>query len=1121
MDSVATEPVSLAELQERREGLVRQLQLNGIDLATVFQELYARPDHFVLELLQNAQDCGAREVEFVLRAGVLEFRHRGGKDFSLRDLDAITSLGNSTKPSVESEAKIGRFGVGFKSVFGICAEPEIHSGPFHVRIERQFVPKQIDSISIDSQETLFVFEIRETTNHKVIADALRGLDFDILLHLDHVTMLRAVVDGEEVRSIERISAPWDRDPSVEHVILGNTEGSLEYLLFSRSVEHLPGLRPGNRVQVVWPFWEEAIDVDNRTTYVAAFFPLDGYDVGDHPFGFQAPFLTTPARDRIREDEPGNDALWQELLELLRESLISLGRQGFLSSEVWNAFDQNKLSALQVTFLKGHHKVRHDIWETLRATTAEGYPMLPGLDGEPVCSGYAFLAPEKSIPGIVSNSMLQVAREIPNASWVLPTVEEDDPLYEFLVDDVGVQEFGFQELCQSLPQLKESLNDLTWNLNLLRIVKENGTQAWQSTVADSVNLAEYPLLPDKAGLRHPLLTRELRDRIYLKARRKAEVPIIHPEIVKDEDLVQFLTASGLLEYDELEDLRRITEALKDSVRVSELGLAGIDLILREIVASAESLGDRVKPLYDELKEDAYLPAVDASGALGVWPIDTLYFADTPWGKMLKERRIVACYAPEVWANDPAIRCVLEAMGVASGPRVITTRIRTLSAAAELRERRGWLTGALLREPDGEDYSVEHLKELMTQSSLNLTRLVLDMVIHDQIDRKFRKARYSWFYYTRQPISLDANWVHLIRTCDWFLNGDAAPRKLEDVSLDELAALGFEVNAARESELLEVFGFRPSRQRTALDELPALQRVLLEELESLTSQEQRELFEEIRARKRRQVTEAVKVPMPHPSEDYAVAAVQIGTTVGPTVGLPIFVALANGEPEAPFDEADSVCENDENIPDVSTWDICVCDTHEPRRVSDPKLDPPSNDADTSSGASRLNPPDQESKPPRLPPNRQAARRAEELVLQHLREQRLPGATWTESRPGVWAASDQYGTTIEIHDGNAAENSEGWDIAVWMDGELVELIEVKSTYSDADAFDLSSSQWQMANRQDHQRRSFTLVAVQMDLESNPPKATIMMLDNLLHRWRDGEVTCDPVRVQVRFPKHSEPAS
>ena len=85
--------------------------------------IYADPAHFIYELLQNADDAGATEIQFTLGASQLTIEH-DGQLFSEHNVRAISYFGMGRTEIT----KIGHFGLGFKSVFAYTASPCVHSG---------------------------------------------------------------------------------------------------------------------------------------------------------------------------------------------------------------------------------------------------------------------------------------------------------------------------------------------------------------------------------------------------------------------------------------------------------------------------------------------------------------------------------------------------------------------------------------------------------------------------------------------------------------------------------------------------------------------------------------------------------------------------------------------------------------------------------------------------------------------------------------------------------------------------------------------------------------------------------------------------------------------------------
>ena len=126
----------------------RQKLLDGIDAnegdinLRIFEDFYPDEAHFIYELLQNAEDAGATEVAFELTAHACFFEHNGSRHFNERDIRGITGIFNSSKK--DSPDKIGKFGVGFKSVFVYTDTPVIYSKDYSFKILKLVLPQPIN-----------------------------------------------------------------------------------------------------------------------------------------------------------------------------------------------------------------------------------------------------------------------------------------------------------------------------------------------------------------------------------------------------------------------------------------------------------------------------------------------------------------------------------------------------------------------------------------------------------------------------------------------------------------------------------------------------------------------------------------------------------------------------------------------------------------------------------------------------------------------------------------------------------------------------------------------------------------------------------------------------------------
>ena len=107
-----------------------QYQKMGKELS---EGIYAEDNHFIYELIQNAEDTKSNEeqhtLEFTLENnGLIVFNNEVG--FTEEQIKAICSFGQSTKALEKNEGFIGEKGIGFKSVFKITDKPAIFSNGY-------------------------------------------------------------------------------------------------------------------------------------------------------------------------------------------------------------------------------------------------------------------------------------------------------------------------------------------------------------------------------------------------------------------------------------------------------------------------------------------------------------------------------------------------------------------------------------------------------------------------------------------------------------------------------------------------------------------------------------------------------------------------------------------------------------------------------------------------------------------------------------------------------------------------------------------------------------------------------------------------------------------------------
>lgn len=135
---------------------------------------------FVYELVQNSDDCtyeGEAAIEFKVNIDqnevIVSYNEKG---FRVKDIVAITDFGGSTKnklKSIENQDKmtkidesedlqlIGEKGIGFKTIFRMVEEVEIHSNSYHFRLtsEKPTLPEWVDNLE-DKKGTILKLKFK-------------------------------------------------------------------------------------------------------------------------------------------------------------------------------------------------------------------------------------------------------------------------------------------------------------------------------------------------------------------------------------------------------------------------------------------------------------------------------------------------------------------------------------------------------------------------------------------------------------------------------------------------------------------------------------------------------------------------------------------------------------------------------------------------------------------------------------------------------------------------------------------------------------------------------------------------------------------------------------------------
>lgn len=232
-------------------------QRYGTDIARIgpmlLADRYDDRTHFIYELLQNAEDAlarradwsGSRAVQFHLEPDLLRLSHYG-KPFDDRDVRGICGIAESTK----ERTAIGRFGIGFKSVYAYTMSPEVHSGDEDFAIESFVWPIAAPDMIRRTDETLIVLPLNAgpPTAHAEIAKGLQRLGLGTLLFLREIEEIEWKV-GEEASGVYLRGQPEILGLGVRRITVvgqeaGENAAEESWLIFFREVSTEEGVIMG-------------------------------------------------------------------------------------------------------------------------------------------------------------------------------------------------------------------------------------------------------------------------------------------------------------------------------------------------------------------------------------------------------------------------------------------------------------------------------------------------------------------------------------------------------------------------------------------------------------------------------------------------------------------------------------------------------------------------------------------------------------------------------------------------------------------------------------------------------------------------------------------------------------
>lgn len=308
---------------------------------------YCDSAHFIYELLQNADDAKATEVEMVLIKNQFIFTHNGKERFTVSDpesaeedrmnnrlghINAITAIGFSSKNNVQTndidDIKIGKFGVGFKAVFQYTTTPSIYDKPFCFKIEDYIVPTKLNDTSLQREgKTVFVIpfnrkDIDAQQAYEDIEQKISSLDYPQLF-LRNIQTISWNTPTQRGKIVKQLLEKYDTYRNITTALyeLNSTRGSQnKILLLSRNVTVAD--TDNKHIISIGYFLNKKGRIDTECCpNINCFFPT--HENIDTCYIIHAPFALVDNRQQIKRNNNVNESLFKSIGELAADSLVVL------------------------------------------------------------------------------------------------------------------------------------------------------------------------------------------------------------------------------------------------------------------------------------------------------------------------------------------------------------------------------------------------------------------------------------------------------------------------------------------------------------------------------------------------------------------------------------------------------------------------------------------------------------------------------------------------------------------------------------------------------------------------------------------------------------------------------
>lgn len=806
--------MTFEELVTKRKNWVKSSVENNFDFDSILAGLYNDPSHFIFELLQNAEDEGATEVGFELFEDKLDFYHNG-KDFDLNDIDGVTGIGISKKK--DDLTSIGKFGVGFKSVFAITETPFIFSGDFRIKIDDFVVPSVIEDGNYSN--TL----IRLPFNHKtrsasevfqMISKKLKNINLKTMLFLKNIEEIKWKTPDSEGQYLREAKAV-DKFSNVRKVTIISSSNTEEFLVVEKPIS----IEEKNlMVEVAYKLGKDEngkeIIIPENDSKLVVYFPTEK-STNLH-FIIQGPYKTTPNRENIPLDDSQNQIILEETAKLVSESLLILKDLGYL--------DTNLLILLpRKTSYYEYNAIYKTMFDTIKETIIKN-ELLPIKDGGFCKPAEALLARGKDLTEFLDSTDLEYLYT--KKYWLDTNITYDRTreLRDYLINELDIMEVDFENFARRISKEFLSRKSDEWIIDFYTRLLEQPA-LWADRTHNKGILRNKPIIRLGNNEHIAPFNSSGKPNVYLPADSSSSYKTVKPILTQNEKALKFLKELGLTKPDLFAEINEfiLPKYQKENPSKDENYFKDFEKLL----TGFETISlNKLAELKDELRKSSFILAIkNCSDQIILLKPNEVYFRTLDLEKYFEGNDSIYFVSDELYQNfeKEKLNSFLIELGVEDKPRRIKIEKNAELSWEEI-HRRVRYTG---RNITHIDYDYEGLSsfilEVNSEKSFLLWRLLLSNIesLNSWEAREFFEGKLEYFYQTQHSESRVASFANILKQNAWLVDKNNILRKPTEITFSELSD-----HYLKESPNLDVLkrvlGFKPE----IFEQLPEKEKRILE-------------------------------------------------------------------------------------------------------------------------------------------------------------------------------------------------------------------------------------------------------------------------------------------------------